>query len=284
MSWSSASNRRDLESRLRRIGGQDDAEIDIAQAGLLLAALDRPQLGLERYYHHLSLLERDVADLAAREGAETSLEQRVKVLNAVLVDRYGYQGDSETYDDLMNANLMRVIDRRRGLPVALGILYLHAARAQGWEIYGLNFPGRFLLRLDLGGQRLIIDPFNSGETRDAAALRSMLKAMAGSAAELKPEHTAPVETRDILLRLQNNIKLRLIQEERSGDALEVVESMLMIAPDRGELWREAGILHSHFDNMRAAIMAFEHYLELSGPEPGREEIAELLSQLRTQLN
>lgn len=284
MSWSSASNRRDLESRLRRIGGQEDAEIDIAQAGLLLAALDRPQLSLERYYHHLSLLERDVAEMAAKEGAESSLAQRVAVLNAVLVDRYGYQGDNESYEDLMNANMMRVIDRRRGLPVALGILYLHAARAQGWEIYGLNFPGHFLLRLDLGGQRLIIDPFNSGQARDAAALRAMLKAMAGSAAELKPEHTAPVESRDILLRLQNNIKLRLIQEERSGDALEVIESMLMIAPDRGGLWREAGILHSHFDNMRAAIMAFEHYLELSGPEPGREEIAELLAQLRTQLN
>lgn len=284
MSWSGASNRRDLESRLRRIGGQDDAEIDIAQAGLLLAALDRPQLGLERYYHHLSLLERDVADLAEKDGPEASLEQRMAMLNAVLVDRYGYRGDSESYDNLMNANLMRVIDRRRGLPVALGILYLHAARAQGWEIYGLNFPGHFLLRLDLGGQRAIIDPFNGGAERDAATLRSMLKAMAGSAAELKPEHTAPVSNRDILLRLQNNIKLRLIQEERSGDALEVVETMLMIAPDRAELWREAGILHSHFDNMRAAIMAFEHYLELSGPEPGRQEIAELLAQLRTQLN
>ncbi|GAB4225541.1 MAG: SirB1 family protein [Kiloniellaceae bacterium] len=284
MSWSSASNRRDLEGRLRRIGGQDDAEIDIAQAALLLAALDRPQLGLERYYHHLSLLARDVADLAAKEGAAASLDQRVAVLNAVLVERYGYRGDNETYDDLMNANLMRVIDRRRGLPVAIGILYLHAARAQGWEIYGLNFPGHFLLRLDLGGQRRIIDPFNGGEERDAAALRAMLKVMSGSGAELKPAHTAPMSNRDILLRLQNNIKLRLIQEERSADALEVIESMLMIAPDRAELWREAGVLHSHFENMRAAIMAFEHYLELGAPEPGRQEITTLLAQLRAQLN
>jgi regulator of sirC expression with transglutaminase-like and TPR domain len=284
MSWSSASNRRDLESRLRRIGGQDDAEIDIAQAGLLLAALERPQLGLERYYHHLSLLERDVAELAGREGAGHALDRRVAVLNAILVERYGYSGDIETYDALQNANLMRVIDRRRGLPVALGILYMHAARAQGWQISGLNFPGHFLLRLDLGGRRAIIDPFNEGQERDAAALRDMLKAMAGSAAELRPEHTAPVGSRDILLRLQNNIKLRLIQEERSADALDVLESMLMIAPDRPALWREAGILHSHLDNMRAAIMAFEHYLELSGPEPGREEIAELLRRIRTQLN
>lgn len=284
MSWSNASSRRDLEARLRRIGGQADSEIDVAQAGLLLAALERPQLGLERYYHHLSLLQRDVAELAAREGAATSLEMRIAVLNAVLVERYGYSGDVETYDALQNANLMRVIDRRRGLPVALGILYLHAARTQGWAIAGLNFPGHFLLRLDLGGERRIIDPFNGGVTRGAADLRGMLKAMSGIGAELRPEHTEPVGSRDVLLRLQNNIKLRLIQEERSADALEVVETMLMIAPDRPALWREAGILHAHLDNMRAAIMAFEHYLDLAGPEPGREEIAELLARLRTKLN
>jgi len=285
MSWSSASNRPAVESRLRRIGAQDDAEIDVAGAALLLAALDRPQLSLERYHHHLSLLTRDIADMAEKSGAADSLETRVKVLNAILVERYGYRGDRETYDDLANANLMRVIDRRRGLPVALGILYLHGARAQGWQISGLNFPGHFLLRLDLGGRRAIIDPFNSGATRDAAALRALLKSMAGETMELRPEHTEPVGCRDVLLRLQNNIKLRHVREEHSGAALEVLESMLMIAPERAGLWREAGILHSHLDNMRAAIIAFEHYLELSpAGEPGRRDIAALLQQLRTQLN
>ncbi|GAB4362217.1 MAG: SirB1 family protein [Kiloniellaceae bacterium] len=285
MSWSSASNRQAVESRLRRIGAQDDAEIDIAEAALLLAALERPQLSLERYRHHLSLLTRDIADLGEKNGAAESLEARIRVLNAVLVERYGYRGDRESYDDLANANMMRVIDRRRGLPVALGILYLHAARAQGWQIAGLNFPGHFLLRLDLGGRRAIIDPFNDGEPRDAAQLRGLLKTMAGDAAELRPEHTEPVGCRDVLLRLQNNIKLRHVREEHSAAALEVLESMLMIAPERAGLWREAGILHSHLDNMRAAIIAFEHYLELSpAGEPGRRDIAALLQQLRTQLN
>src|SRR3546814_4259755 len=149
---------------------------------------------------------------------------------------------------MSNAGSTRCVDRRRGRPGAVGILYLHGARAQGWPICGLNFPGHFLLRLDLGAQRTIIDPFNGGETRDAAALRALLKTMAGEAAELRPEHTRPVGCRDVLLRLQNNVKLRRVQEERSADALAILESMLMIAPERAGLWRAAGILHAHLDN------------------------------------
>ncbi len=284
MTWSTASNRKDLENRLRRLGGQPDAAIDIAQAALLLAALERPQASLDRYSHHLSLLERDTAELGRRRGAEDDLAARIAVLNQVLVERYSYQGDHEDYDALHNANLMRVIDRRRGLPVALGILYLHAARAQGWSISGLNFPGHFLLRLDLGGERAIIDPFHGGRLCDAAMLRALVKQLLGAEAELRPEHTSRLGSRDILLRLQNNIKLRLIQQERSAEALAVIETMLMFAPDRADLWKEAGVLHSHLDNMRAAIMAFEHYLELGGQEPERQSIAALLQQLRTQLN
>ena len=284
MSWSPASNRKDLEGRLRQVGGQADDDIDIAQAAILLAALERPQVSLERYTHHLSLLERDTAELSARRNATDDLSARISVLNQVLVERYNYQGDQDTYDALHNANMMRVIDRRRGLPVALGILYMHAARAQGWSICGLNFPGHFVLRLDLGAERAIIDPFRGGQVCDAATLRGLIKTLSGEEAELRPEHTTKVGNRDVLLRLQNNIKLRLIQQERSGEALEVVETMLMFAPQRAALWKEAGILHSHLDNMRAAIMAFEHYLELAGEEPERQGIARLLQQLRTQLN
>ena len=284
MSWSGASGRKELEARLRLIGGQEDAEIDLAESALLLACLEQPKQPLERYLHHLSLLRRDTADFAAKLGAEDSLAERLEALNAVMVERYDYAGDIETYDDIQNANLMRVIDRRRGLPITLGILYMHAARGQGWEISGLNFPGHFLLRLDFEGERVIFDPFNGGKVRDTAALRDLLKAIAGNEAELQPEHYATLGNRGVLLRMQSNIKMRMLRAEKSEAALAIVESMLMIAPSMPRLWREAGKLHASLGNLRAAMMSLEQFLDLGQDPDALDEAARLLQELKARLN
>ena len=155
--------------------------------------------------------------------------------------------------------------------MALGILYIHTARAQGWTAAGLNFPGHFLVRLESAGRRVIIDPFHGCRPRDTAALRGLLKAMAGNEAELAPEHYAATGNRQVLLRLQANIKLRLLRDRRPRDALEILESMIMIAPDGAALWREAGLLHAHLGNLRAALMALEHVMDLSRDPAERHE-------------
>ncbi len=284
MSWSPASGRKELEAQLRRIGALPDADVDLAEAALLLAALDRPRVSLERYRHHLAQLARDTAEQADRHQAEHDLKGRVEALSAVIRGNYGYEGDRLTYDDLQNANLMRVIDRRKGLPVALAILYVHAARAQGWAIEGVNFPGHFLLRLELMGERAIFDPFSEARILAPADLRQLLKTMSGEAAELAPQHTAAVGNRDILLRLQNNIKIRLLQQQRGAEALEALETMLILAPMRAELWREVGLLHAHQENVRAAIMAMENCLELSQDHGLSHEAATVLQQLKGKLN
>ncbi len=285
MSWSPASGRRELEVALRRIGGAEDHEIDLAEAALLLAALDRPQVPLDRYRHHLSLLRRDTAQEGARAGADSDLGARVESLNRVIFGRYGYTGDEDTYESLDNADLMRVIDRRCGLPVTLGIVYLQTALSQGWEASGLAFPGHFLLRLELGAQRAIVDPFHGGRSLEPTEMRELLKTLAGQEAELAPRHYAPVDRRTVLLRLQNNIKMRLLRDHRPEDALARVEAMLLFAPRDAGSWREAGLLHSHLGNLRAGILALENFLEVAGAgHPYRPEAASLLRELHLRMN
>lgn len=269
------------ERFLREVGAMQSPMLPIAEAALALASFDRPRVALARYSRHLDALAYDVGRRAA--GA-ADLAARANALNEMILLKHGYSGDELTYDDLQNANLMRVIDRRRGLPVALGILYLGTARAQGWEAVGLGFPGHFLIRLSQGGERLILDPFHGGRVLDAAALRELLKAIAGHEVELLPDHYAPVGDREVLLRLQNNLKSRLLQAQRNEDAARVIETMRMLAPDLPDLAREAGLIHAQLGNMRAAMRAIEEFIALAPDGPARHQAAVVLQQLKAKLN
>jgi regulator of sirC expression with transglutaminase-like and TPR domain len=274
--------RAEAEAILTRTGSLPDAEIDLGEAALALAALDRPQVPLARYRAHLAELAEDVrAEAASLEGGV----ERAAALARVLFERHGYGGDRLTYDDLQNANLMRVIDRRKGLPVALGILMIHAARAQGWDMVGLSFPAHFLVRLEEGGgDRLILDPFGGGRILGSADLRELIKEVAGEGAELKPGHYEPVGSRAVLLRLQNNIKTRLIKEQKLEAAARVVMRMLLFAPDEPQLWREAGMIEAHLGNLKRAIGLIETYRDKSRGEAQRRHAAVLLQELAHRLH
>ncbi len=269
------------ERFLRALGASDGRVLPIAEAALVLASFDRPRVDFARYREHLQLIARDVA---RHPGARGDLAERARALNEIILLKYGYSGDELTYDDLQNANLMRVIDRRKGLPVVLGILFIDAARAQGWDAAGLAFPGHFLIRVADRAERLILDPFHNGQICGAAELRDLLKAVVGPDSELTPQFYAPVSDRDVLLRLQNNLKSRLLQQRRHERAVKIVETMLMLAPDLADLWREAGMLHRQLGNIGAAASAFEQYIMRVPDGMARHQAAAILQQLRAQLN
>ena len=270
-----------IDGALRAVGTLADDEIDLADAALLLGALDLPGASLDRYRTHIGRLGEDVASLA---HAGEPLERRRRHLSAVLFEAHGYAGDTESYDAPENANLLQVIDRRVGLPVSLGILYIHAARAQGWAVDGLAFPGHFLVRMDEGDRSVIVDPFHQGQALEAGHLRGLLKQFQGADAELDPVHYAPVGNRAILLRLQNNIKSRALQAGDGARAVAILERMLLIAPEAGGLWHELGVVRAKLGTIKGAVEALERSLACPLPEAERSRVEASLAALTTSLH
>jgi regulator of sirC expression with transglutaminase-like and TPR domain len=271
-----------VDAVLDAAGAQPDDRIDIAETALALAALDRPRVALDHYRGHLSDL---TCAVAARANDVVDARSRSAILAETLAGEFGYAGDRDTYDDLQNANLMRVIDRRRGLPVALGVLYMHAARAQGWAAVGTRFPGHFLLRIEgLDGSRAVLDPFDGGRALDAPALRSLYKSMAGDDAELDPAFHEPVGDREVLLRLQNNIKTRSIRRGDLRRAARTVRSMLRIAPAHVDAWYELGVIEARGENLMSAIEALGTFVTHSENATARHHAAALIQDLRSRLN
>lgn len=269
-------------ARLKDLCAGDGVRLELLEVTLTLSLLQRDEpIDLVPYRQHVAQMSAAVADLVHRRGATP------EALSEVIAQSFAYRGDTETYDDLQNADLVRVIERRRGLPVALAILYLQVARDQGWDAEGLNFPGHFLIRVALDGARHVVDPFNDGIVRDAADLRELTRKVLGPNAQPNPSYYDPVADRQVLLRLQNNMRLRLVQREDWAGAMRVVDRMMAIAPDQPVLQYEAGQINVRLDKRRAAIASFERFLLLddgtADPET-RQHATDLLQELRRGLN
>ncbi len=262
---------------LRQLGEAVDGCHDIAGAALMLSALDNPGRELDSYVEHLA----ELAEQARLEASlATDAQSGAAALATVLAGRYGYDGDRLCYDDPRNADLILVIDRRRGLPVALGILYLHAARAAGFKAEGLNSPGHFLLRLDVRGTKALIDPFNGGTTveQDCFGALPGIREEPGAAVR-------PADDIEILLRLENNLKARAIETGELPRALTLAKRMVLIAPRRAELWVDLAQLHEEEGELGAARTAYRTCLTLAQPgAPLHNEAALGLEELRRRLN
>ncbi|PZP55348.1 MAG: hypothetical protein DI586_07190 [Micavibrio aeruginosavorus] len=271
---------------LQSLGSVPDHEIPLAETALLLSASYAAGIDLDRYRNHLSRIAEDVGLRYAallEAGADDSAETRLASLKHIISDQYQYEGNTDNYDDLENADLVRVIDRRKGLPISLAIITLHAAKAQGWLMEGINFPGHFLLRLEKGSHRLITDPFSRFQIMQASDLRSLLKKIAGNDAELSASYYESATSRDILIRLQNNIKHRQIENEDYEGALKIVEQMRLIAPRENRLLFDSGVLHARNGRIRAAIGILEEYLKEAPTQTDRRDAELFLSSLRDGL-
>lgn len=271
---------------LDAVGTTDDSEIDLFEAALALSAQSHPNISYDKYRNHRRKLVEDVESLHVEYlnlGNPDDVHAKIHALAAGFTRANGYIGDDFRYNDLQNADLMRVIDRRLGLPIALAILCVTIGRDLGWPITGINFPAHFVIRLEQGGVREIVDPFQGCIVLKAPDLREILKKTMGPQAELSAAYYEPATNRDTLVRLQNNIKLRQIEAEDYEGALATVDLIRRIAPDEFRLDLDAGVLLARLERPLAAIESLERYIAHVTNARDKHDAVALLQQLRTHL-
>jgi regulator of sirC expression with transglutaminase-like and TPR domain len=277
----------DFFAALENAGTVKDEEIDLSRCALALAAAGQEDLVLESRWHHLQKITQEVGErfgALIENGADDDAHTRLAALKHILADKYDYDGDREHYDNLQNANLAHVIDRRKGMPISLAILYLHAGRVQGWKLEALRFPAHVVCRIDHNGERVLFDPFSQCKILQASDLREYLKVLVGKNAELSASYYESATNRELLIRLQNNVKLRQIEAEEYEAATRTIETMRRIDPDEFRLLFDAGVLYARIGQPLAAIRALENYLDRITEPNDRREALYLLRTIRDGLN
>jgi len=253
-----------------------DPDQGLAEGALLVAAEEYPQISVAHYLQRLELLADRVRDRAGEETAPLVILQE---LNRVLFEDEGFRGNSGAYYDPRNCLLNDVLDRRLGIPITLGIVYLEVGWKLGLPLQGINFPGHFLVRYNGEAVRFLIDCFDRGRIRFEDDALQVLDRGSAASVRLRPEYMTVAGRRDVLARLLANLKRLYTKSGDDARALAAVERLLVLRPDSPTEIRDRGLLLARIGREEEARRDLERYLDAMPHAPDAHHIRMMLRQL-----
>ncbi len=216
--------------------------------------------------------------LAGRMPLPWNTHKALDALNHLLFTELGFDGDRATYDAPENALLPNVLERRRGLPIVLSILWVDLARRMGFDAVGVGLPGHFIvaLRHDLG--LLCFDPFHGGRPVGEERGSELVSGATGGKVAFHPAMLSPTLDRQILVRLVRNLHLRYLHAAHWEEALWTGTHLILLDPANPRPRKERAFVHLQRDEPGPALDDLLEALRLS-PEPD-PEIQAWMQQLK----
>ena len=246
--------------------------------------------------------------------------QTISALNYVLFGELGLRGNRDDYYDPRNSFLNDVLDRGLGIPISLSVVYLEVARRIGFPVAGIGMPGHFLLqyrpttdtdsdgklpgmkRPDLNqpypnhlisnqpdlnqpdpNQEVLIDCFNQGHTLSPEDCQERLNEIYSGEMHLRPEFLHPVNHRQILTRMLNNLKTVYLSTRDFRKALIIADLMLVIRPHSAEDVKQRALLRYSLEMHNLAAQDLEEYLRLAPAAEDVDEVKQMWLSIRRML-
>lgn len=249
-------NRCEFESMVRL----PDAEIDLAAAALLVAREEYPSLDVGS---HLRWLDEMAIEVRDRIGAERHPLTVAAGLSRYLFSELGFCGTEEEYFDPRSSYLSDVLDRRKGIPISLSLVYMEVARRAGFEVQGVGLPGHFIVKHPHPTDEILVDPFSGGMIVTPEECAAKVEEIYNGGVTFQPFMLGAVTKRQILSRTVHNLKTIYLAGRRHQKALAMSELLLIIAPWDLEEIRDRGMLRYHLGDLGGAVEDLETYLEYS---------------------
>ena len=177
----------------------------------------------------------------------TSFE-KVKILNHILFDVHQFSGDTDNYHHSSNSFISSVLERKKGNPVSLAIIYSIVAQRLNIPIFGVNLPQHFILgyiqdvewqplkrfndpsviRNEEGSEIMFyINPFNEGLIFNRDHIHKFLEQLS---LEPKEEYFKACSNLSIVRRILKNLEMAYTKE-KNDTKLELVHAMAKALSD-----------------------------------------------------
>ncbi|WP_085578700.1 MULTISPECIES: SirB1 family protein [unclassified Pseudomonas] len=223
-------------------------------------------------------LLRDFRELQQKVGAGLPMLPAGELAQPLLrrMNDLGFAQDDFSPLRPQAALLHKVLQTRRGQPLALALIALELARGLGIPLAGVNFPGHFLLRVP--GADHLLDPCG-GRRLYPNDCRDLLHRQYGPEMKLNAEHLQTAEPLQMLQRLSRNLRQLHLTHDDFIAALIDAERVLELGNANAADYLARASLYQRLDCPNAERFDLERALLLSDDPIQRLRLTERLGHL-----
>jgi regulator of sirC expression with transglutaminase-like and TPR domain len=272
-------------SVVTHVTSSDDTD-RLAEYALHLARiLAYPRLDISGLLSSIDTMGQEVALMLKKSGnMPPRPTQIIEKINDLLFNVQKFKANTDDYYNPLNSYLNIVIERKRGIPITLCMLYMRVARSVNFKMYPVNFPGHFLIKhiLEDNSGEIIVDPFNGGRIMDDYSLKALIE-------QAYPQQNIPLThalvekatAAQVLIRMLNNLK-GSYYEAQDIDRYNIANEMVLaIDPYNPDAIRDKGIVLLKKGDPSEALKVLNSYLEINPEAEDADDVLDIIHQIRS---
>ncbi|MDQ5863380.1 MAG: transglutaminase-like domain-containing protein [Thermoproteota archaeon] len=272
-------------SVVTHVTSSDDTDWLAEYALHLARILAYPGLDISGLLSSIETMGKEV-DLMLKKSGNTPPRptQIIEKINDLLFNVQKFKPNTDDYYNPLNSYLNIVIERKRGIPITLCMLYMRVARSVNFKMYPVNFPGHFLIKhiLEDNSGEIIVDPFNGGRIMDDYSLKALIE-------QAYPQQNIPLThalvekatAAQVLIRMLNNLK-GSYYEAQDIDRYNIANEMVLaIDPYNPDAVRDKGIVLLKKGDPSEALKVLNTYLEINPEAEDADDVLDIIHQIRS---
>lgn len=224
-----------------------------------------------RAYHHSAKWKKDIL-------------VKIDAINCAMFDEFGFEPKTEKFkqviDDPNRYLLHRVLEKKKGCPLSMTLIYWCIAEQLGIKAECYALPSYYLLKVnDIVGP-IYIDCFDRGKVLTTEEFHRKFRVSMEKNRMLPTNLFELVAPQQMVARLVQQLKHVYILKGDALTALRAVELLAALFPESPEITRDRGILYCEMEYFSKAIEDLKFYLKKRPNADDVVEIKKLTTMLR----
>ena len=249
-------------------------DFDLARGALYIAAEDSPAVDVEE---STSMLDNLAGEVRERLEPSMDLPAKLRALSSYLGDTQGYSSDDEDHFNPRNLYLDQVLARRKGMPIALSLVYSEVGARLGMLFEIIDLPNRLVLRTPSQDEDIYMDPHQPAELMTREECGKLARDIFGGMVYLSEEYFKPCTKKQLLVNLLSNLKMTHVRRRDYQHAIAAADRVALLDPYMGSNLKERAWMLYRTHRYTEAIEDLEAYLDLN-------PVADDADSVRAQIN